>query len=1176
MSKPTERTLPWLLLGLLTSLCACSGGGGGGGSGILVTAALQDLGADPSGHTTVVTFSAAPPALTTANFESTGGQNATSVLVAGTDATVTWDARVTPAHQVRVVGALGVAAVFAVVATSDASAPTFTIPLATQLVDPATYGGDSLTVAFAGPNVVAATAEDVSNWTLSAGGSALDLTGSTLTFDALFQELDVVLGPAAHLPPSFTLTATGILSVADVPVAGAPVAGMASDDANAPTLLSSVQDLVADEFGRAVLFSFDEAMDPGSTPILANFGVTLPNVATSVTPLSPTSFRVTFNAPVVPGVDSVTITGLEDVHGNALSNPGVTAVTQPAPGGNAYDAGTEATTVEGALGDFITVVTTQALDPRDAVDPTRWDIVVNGGSIVMADQVLTYDLLAKTLTVDLDFDMTNGQTFTVDALNVREVDGQTFAATSAPTAISGDASLPTVLSAVQNRTVDPDGFTVDVRFSEDLEQVSAETLVSYAFSGGGHNVTAATLVGTDVVRLTVDAVVVPPDLTIDVQDVTDLAGNVMAADAGRALTSTDVAAPSALGGLARAVEGAANDSLTVNFNDSMIAAEVTDPANWTFESPAGNPIDLTPSTLQYDAVGRQASVRFDGPDGVNLKAGDDWSVSLANMRDIAGNAVTSGAVGGPINAETRLPSVEAIYVQNAPNTIVHVRFDEACDEVEDLLGLTSYEIEDGGTMTVKGSPSAATRHADQRGVMLQFPFGVVAGVDLLSVRGVTDLAGNPLFPLERQPIEAETGNDLLLVALGSSVTTVSGESNDVVVLEFNERPSTQGLLSRNAYTIAPNGGGPALDLGRATFAHDGDRTVTVTLGGSNAPSFTTGTMYDVTVTGLLTAQGRPMPGPDQVTLTAAGDAAVPTLAAGQARVDFSNPLDSLLITLNEAVDPASVAVLANTDLNGGTNPDATTVLGPRTVRAQFVGGVSVGDALTVTYDDLAGNTAAAMTVVAAADGAGGPGINAVSGTAVEGAGGDRVVIDFNKPIDPTTGLDPSSYAILNGATPISLSGARLVYESAIHRLTVLLAVGQELDPTQSVNVMATGVLDHSGQVMTPDANISGPTGGDTTPPDPLEAEAFVNRRADPSGRAVDVRFGEDVQSAFVTTPSNWASSGGQLVTAVQMFRRDHYRLTLSAALAGGETLSLPGVPDLAGNAAGVFSLTPLP
>ena len=93
---------------VLVSLCAallsgaCHGGGGSAGLNAIASA-VQDLTGDPEGTTTVIIYASTTglAAATAANFAANGGQTAQSIVVAGSQVTVTWDLRVSPSSQVR-------------------------------------------------------------------------------------------------------------------------------------------------------------------------------------------------------------------------------------------------------------------------------------------------------------------------------------------------------------------------------------------------------------------------------------------------------------------------------------------------------------------------------------------------------------------------------------------------------------------------------------------------------------------------------------------------------------------------------------------------------------------------------------------------------------------------------------------------------------------------------------------------------------------------------------------------------------------------------------------------------------------------------------------------------------------------------------------------------------------
>ena len=74
-------------------------------------------------------------------------------------------------------------------------------------------------------------------------------------------------------------------------------------------------------------------------------------------------------------------------------------------------------------------------------------------------------------------------------------------------------------------------------------------------------------------------------------------------------------------------------------------------------------------------------------------------------------------------------------------------------------------------------------------------------------------------------------------------------------------------------------------------------------------------------------------------------------------------------------------------------------------------------------------------------------------------------------------------------------------------------------------------------------------------PMPGFSKAYVNWRADPSGKLVEVLFTEDVDLAFASNAANWSTSGGPSVASIAIRERNHYRVTLSSALTAACVLS---------------------
>lgn len=1153
----------------LVLLSACSGSSGGGGNALLSVS--QDLTVDPEGLTTVLTFKKDLPAvLGPGNFTADGGQLALTVDVLDAVATVTWDERVTPSHTVTPTSIGGVGESAHAVTTTDSSAPTFAVTAATQ--EPG-LGGDTIAVAFSGPYVVAAQVEDVASWDLVVNGESMDLTGSVLLFDPVTQTLDVTLGSMANLHASFELSAAAIQSVADVAVAATAVAGAATGDLVAPTFVSAVQNLTEDELGYVVDFTFSEAMDPVFATKLSNFDAGFPVFASSVEQVSDEVLRATFTNPMVPGLDEVTLIGdLMDAHGNALTFPATpVAIVAGSTVANGFASPPVFEAVEDAGGDLVTLVFTQALDPDTAEESARWDVQSPLGiSLDLSAATFTYDLETKTMQIEVAEDGLFGDSFQVGPSAGPDVpidvDGESFATTFGG-AVSGDAVAVTVEGVLQNRVSDFTGLTYDVMLSEDVDAVEAENVANWSVTGGAAVVTATLLPTLSTVRLVLDAVAIPGADTLSASGLVDLAGNAMPApQTAVAIASTDIEAPSASGLTAYAYEGADNDVLTVAFDDAMLAADVADTANWTVEMPAGTPLDATLAGVDYDAVSQVATLTFDGGDEMDLLVREDVQVVLANMRDVAGNAIVGGALQAEVDGESTFPGLESVWVDAGDPTRLHVQFTEPMRYLDDITGATEYVVRDGSGL-VAGQPAVVTPDADRHGATLRLGFAAVGGTHTLDVNGLADLAGNALFPVLMAPTLSEDPNEPGLAAGLSTAVTVSGEDNDVLTMRFDRAMSAWGMLDPGNFDLSD---GAPVDLTGAELEFDGDDTLTIRLSSGGSPNLDTGTGYTLSADDLRSAQGVAMTSSSADLLVAAGDAASAVQSSLRTRVDAANPTDSVLVEFNEAVDPTEAADVSNF-LKGGVSPTTATRLGHRTVRATWAGGVSAGDQIDVTMTDLAGNVGV-TNQLAQAPVSTGPALVSVAGVIAPGFGGDRVVLTFSAPLSPAQATLLANYTLDQGGVALDLAGTSIRMSSASNQIALHLPVGVELDPFQQIHATVANVTNQDGIAMSPAGDLAGAVSGDSTPAG--FAAAFVNHREDAGGLVVDVRFTEDVDTAFAEMPASFTVSGGQTVVGAELLREDVLRLTLSAPLGIGQTIGTTALPDAAGIPSGAISIAP--
>ena len=1135
-------------------------------------AVQQDLDLDPTGFTTVVDFAGIAPLFGPGNIESNGGQTAQVVMLDAGDDTrlfVEWDERVTPSHEVRVTGVDGVDEGFVSVTTTDASAPTFAIDDAQQ---GAGLGADTIEVSFSGPNVVPLDVVLGGNWSLVYGATTIGLDASSLDFDESTQVLTITTDAGANVHADFELAVSGVTSVADVPVDTAPVSGSATGDLVAPTLVSAVQNLNEDEFGRIVEFTFSEAMDPVFSTGPINFSLGFPVFASEVVQTAPETLRVRFDDPVVPGIASVQFIGVIDAHGNAYVGGDVS----PSVGttvANDFAVDPVLRSVEGIGGDQLVVVTTQALAPERAALADAWRLEVDGTPVDLVDDDLTYELELKTLTVDLPDDYLNGLSFLVEAAALTDggapelvdVDGESFTSTFTGT-VDGDGVAPGIELVLQNRNLDPSGSTFDLQFSEDLEEESVEVDAVFTVNDGPALSAVSLTSDPSLVRVVLAGAGLPGEVNFDVSGVRDPAGNTMDPATTVQASSTDDEPPLATGVSAIGYEGPDNDRLTVTFDDDMWQADIEDALKWSVESPPGSAVSTNFASASYDAASRTATLEFTGG-GFSFQAEQDVQVDFVVVRDIAGNAYAGGPIADTPDVEVEFPIIESVWVGDSPNEDqVTVRFDEQVAAYDDAF--TRYELVDAGGSVI-GTPSGIAVTPDGRGVVLTFGQVVQPGVNTLNVVGPTDLAGNSLFPEIQHPIDSEDTAVLDFDAIATDVQSVSGEANDEISVVFDRVPSSFGLLDPANWTLVTEPGGLPLSLDGASFDYDGDRTVVVTLDSGASASFLTGADYRIGFTGLTTAQGIQGPGPVELVVTADGDMLAPNVVAGRAQLDPQDA-NAILVDLTEAIDFVGLDP-GDWRLEGVPALNVQAV-GPRTARATFTATPVLSDTLDVSLTDLAGILGLASEALGAIDSSGplvGAGHAAVS---VSGFGGDHLLIPFQEPVQPVDALDIELYSVSFDGQPVSLSGAVLRYSSIANTVRIDLPSGTEIPSGGSVSVTVQDVRDHAGNAMASPSTVLPPVQGDVQPPSIVQA--FVNQRVDATGATVDVAFSEDV-AASVAQPSSWSVTGGGSVQAATMLGDAAVRLVLSAPLGAGDSLSTDLVPDAAQNLSGPLSIDPV-
>ncbi|MEL6905585.1 MAG: hypothetical protein AAFP22_09275, partial [Planctomycetota bacterium] len=1130
-----------------------------------VGALVQDLVEDPTGRIVVAPLVGPVEQIVPTNVQASGGQSALSVWSADGELVMTFDERVTPSHQVRIVGVDGVDEAWRGVATSDPRQTRVSILEATQDVSDATLGGDTIRVAFfSGPRVIESEIEDISNWSLFVEGVELDLTGSTVSLDPPTQTAQIDLGAFANLHATFEI-AVQASTVADVTLSTSPVLGAAVGD-TAPPALEGAQPIAqlidvgagGSEFGDLVVVDFDEPMSPVFGASIANFGVVDHPQAvatTSVTravldPADPSRVFLQFSGPVVPGYDQLGLTGVRDAHGNAL--PAITAPVAAATlAANAYSS-VDFTTVEGIGNDLVVFELDQPIDPDFAGEAGAWSLEVDSAVIDPAQYVVGYDFAARRVTFALDFDVPNGAQAQVFANNVVDVDGEDFTLTSALTAATGDVVAPSVESVTQNRDADDTGFIVDVAFSEDLDVTSATNTAEYVFDPVNAIVSASVIDGT-IVRLVTTDPVVPGDFQLDVgTGVADPAGNTPAlAQDDLTVGSTDTEAPVLQWTLTRIVEGAANDLVYVGMNDRMIEAEIVDPANWSIQSPIGTALDLTGSTVTYDPITSIASLTLDGASPASFRIGDSVSVALSGVRDVAGNGVDTASVTSEADGERNLPSFDTAFVQTAQPTVVVARFSEPMGRLDDLFDASTNP--EGVRVTVvdavtsdASAPVSAAPTADLLGMELTFASSVPVG-SALTIVGLTDLAGNPLFPVDGFALEAETGTPLGFDA-STEARALQGARNDTITLEFMAPLGPWDVLDRSRLSMIESPSGDPIDLSTSTLEQTSPTTLVVTLTSGAVDQLESGATYQVTLTSdpsspIASRQGVELVGSTQTSaLAVVGDVSQGPTAASFAVVDALDARE-VVVVFDEAVFPAAAAVAAEYSI-GAATPTAATLVGDRAVRLTFASPVTVGsfvDVTTVAAVDASQNAASGTLSLAVQADVDAPAITGATADIVPGAALDLVTVTFDEPLDPTLARSPSSYTIS------SVGGGSVAFV-AYDEETLTTTFGMVgLIQGETLGIQVDAASDLAGNALAAPISTTATVDGDDVPP--AIVSGMVDLFSDPTGRTVLILFSEPVRPVFVTSPSAWSSTGAENVQGLELVAPDRLLMQLDGALA---------------------------
>lgn len=574
-------------------------------------------------------------------------------------------------------------------------------------------------------------------------GSALALDGVTLAYDAATRTLALSFSAdgaqAVNLQTgsAWRLTIDGLRDVGGNAIAlGTAALGTVGGDNASPSLVAATQNLAADATGRIVDLAFSETLDFGPFAYPVSCVGSAGQTALDATLLWPGDvLRVTFDAALVPGVDSLALENLFDLAGNAL----IAIPVQPVSSADAIPptlASVSANAASGFSNDTVVVQFSEPVLPADATDLARYELF-SGAVVPLVDASIAYDAPTRTTTITLaEIDLVTGSVFALTCSGIRDVSGNPLPpGTGVVTLVSGDATPPSALAAQQNTVIDPFGTTLDVAFDEPVA-LDAAPPPQFLLDGGTLPVSVQTLAGGAAARLVFATPTLPGIAVLDVVGLRDPAGNA-AGTITLAVVGADLTAPSLVGATASAIAGIASDRLTATFDEQVLPSDAVLAAHWSLESPIGDAVSISAATFAYNALTR--TVTIDLPAGANLATGASYALSASAIHDVGGNVLPPGSSStGTVAGDSTAPTIVVADRNQAAdpgNRIVDVTFSEE---------VSAATAQVAANFNVSGTPNtqSATLLLDGRTVRLYTTAAVTAGTTTIAISGVRDLASN--------------------------------------------------------------------------------------------------------------------------------------------------------------------------------------------------------------------------------------------------------------------------------------------------------------------------------------------------------------------------------------------------------------------------------------------------
>jgi hypothetical protein len=401
--------------------------------------------------------------------------------------------------------------------------------------------------------------------------------------------------------------------------------------------------------------------------------------------------------------------------------------------------------------------------------------------------------------------------------------------------IDADTTAPKVIGTAVAKT----NTTVDVTFNEVLDKASAQTVTNYTIDNGLTVSKAELLTGDKVVRITTTSQTAGKLYTITVANTTDLSGNAVDTSNKTAKfggLAVDTVAPALTAtGIAQT-----NTSVLVIFSEEVDKATAETVANYSID----NGLTVTAAALVATddlTYGLTYGVKAVYLTTSSQTAGKLYTVTVANVKDLSGNAVDSSnktAKFGGIAPDTTAPKVTTTAIARS-NTTVTVSFDEKLDKATAETA-ANYAIVDTSSAVL--AVTNAELQTGSTSVKLTVAAQTAGKLYTITVSNVKDASGNVVDSSNKTAKFGGVALDTVGPAVTTAYGTVASDGTSYVTVTFDKALDSVSSLIPANYAFDK-------DLGYALDVTSiNDNTVKLT---TNTQSFNT--LYKLTVSDVFSA-----------------------------------------------------------------------------------------------------------------------------------------------------------------------------------------------------------------------------------------------------------------------------------------------------------------------------------